>query len=281
MQAFRDMKIWALATMLLVAFGSPSFAQQSPYTYEDDAWISIGGKVEEVAEDAFTLNYGMGLITVEMDDADRDADAYDLVRGDTVSVLGVIDRDFFENTKIEADSVYVEKLSTSFSASAADEEDSLRANTDPVTVADTRIYGRVAEVGETDFTLRAKQGVLTVTTEKMSYNPLDDEGYQKVEVGDRVSVKGRMTNDLLEGRTLAADTVVIFRKHQDARRQAATEENKAGEEQPVQNAAPQTPELELEADVDKGEEVEAEIETDDGVEADIEADLNVEADTEK
>jgi hypothetical protein len=44
----------------------------------------------------------------------------------------------------------------------------------------------------------------------MPYNPLDDEGYQKVDVGDRVSVTGTMDYDLFEGRELVADSLVIL-----------------------------------------------------------------------
>ncbi len=35
--------------------------------------------------------------------------------------------------------------------------------------------------------------------ETMSYNPLDAEGYQKIDVGDRVKVIGEMDVNLFEG----------------------------------------------------------------------------------
>ena len=50
--------------------------------------ISVTGTVESVEADAFELNlaedmpHGGALITVEMDDGDRDADAYKLLPGD-------------------------------------------------------------------------------------------------------------------------------------------------------------------------------------------------------
>lgn len=47
-------------------------------------------------------NYGNGSITVEMDDGDRDADAYSLDEGDNVTVYGMIDDDLFESATIEA-----------------------------------------------------------------------------------------------------------------------------------------------------------------------------------
>ena len=42
----------------------------------------------------------------------------------------------------------------------------------------------------------------------MLYNPLDDEGYQKIDVGDRVKVTGNIDNDLFEGKELMADSVI-------------------------------------------------------------------------
>lgn len=66
-----------------------------PYAKPDDTWISLSGTVQGVVADAFTLDYGEGMITVEMDDGDRDADGYKLVDGDKVTVTGVIDDDFY------------------------------------------------------------------------------------------------------------------------------------------------------------------------------------------
>ena len=44
----------------------------------------------------------------------------------------------------------------------------------------------------------------------MPYDPLDEDGYQQIEVGDRVSVTGRVDEDLFEGRELVADSVVTL-----------------------------------------------------------------------
>ncbi|MBD3335517.1 MAG: hypothetical protein GF355_08370 [Candidatus Eisenbacteria bacterium] len=44
----------------------------------------------------------------------------------------------------------------------------------------------------------------------MGYNPLDDEGYRKVEAGDRGMVIGEMDPGLFEGRELVADSVTTL-----------------------------------------------------------------------
>jgi uncharacterized protein YdeI (BOF family) len=103
-----------LSTGALLAF--PAMAED-PYAKPDDTWISISGTVDTVRPDSFTLDYGKGVITVEMDDGDRDADAYKLLKGDKATVNGKIDDDLFETRSIEAGSVYVESLDTYFYAS--------------------------------------------------------------------------------------------------------------------------------------------------------------------
>jgi len=120
---------------------------QDPYAQTDETWISIDGTVEAVKPNQFTLDYGQGIITVEMDDGDRDADAYKLLKGDKVTVNGRIDADLFQMTTIEASSVYVESLGTYFYASARDEEDFVTI-VSPVEVARTVLQGTVTGVDD-------------------------------------------------------------------------------------------------------------------------------------
>ena len=123
---FRDRLAVAGMTALAaaaLAWGSVATGdERDPYEMQNNSWITISGTVDTVSADHFTLDYGDGLITVEMDDGDRDADAYKLNRGDEVTVSGRIDDDFYEFTTIEASSVYVRHLNTMFFASAVDEE---------------------------------------------------------------------------------------------------------------------------------------------------------------
>jgi uncharacterized protein YdeI (BOF family) len=187
----------------------PALAE-SPYAKPDDTWISVDGVVEEVSADWFTLDYGRGIITVEMDDGDRDADGYKLVEGDRVTVNGIIDDDFYEVAKIEASSVYVENIGTYFYASVADEEDTFVTIRHPITVSKTVVQGKVSGVSGDEFTIDTGERMLTVEVDDMLYNPLDDEGYQKIEKGDIVSVTGNIDKDLFEGRVLEADAVITL-----------------------------------------------------------------------
>lgn len=80
----------------------------------------------------------------------------------------------------------------------------------PVVISATTVQGRVTEVGSEEFVVDTGLRQVRVEVEEMSYNPLDDGGYQKIEVGDRVSATGQVDNDLFEGRELVADSVVTL-----------------------------------------------------------------------
>lgn len=199
----------ALAALIL-----PAAAQaQDPYAMPDETWISLDGEVEAVSADAFILDYGQGLVTVEMDDWDNDADGYKVVEGDQVTVYGAVDDDLFEATTIEASSVYVDGLNSYFYASSADEEDldSFVTVYTPLDPATTVVQGTVVGTRDEEFTLSTGEGLLTVGVEEMPYDPLDDEGFQKLEIGDRVSVRGEVDTDFFDGRQLNAHTVVTLK----------------------------------------------------------------------
>lgn len=197
------------AAMAVLAVTGASADTKSPYLRADGTWISISGQVKNVSADTFELDYGDGLVTVEMDDGDRDADAYKLIEGDKVTVNGRIDDDLYEMTKIEASSVYVEKLGTYFYASAADEEDVFFYTvTTPIVVGDLVVRGTVTDVNDHEFTVDTGLRKLRVEVGGMPYNPLDEEGYQKIEAGDLVKVDGTVETDFFEGHEFRADSVV-------------------------------------------------------------------------
>jgi uncharacterized protein YdeI (BOF family) len=126
------MKLEKLTLLLALAAAGPFLAApaaagsprtEDPYSKQDESWISLSGEVESVARDSFVLDYRKGKVTVEMDDDDRDAEAYVLLRGDRVTVFGFVDADIFQERTIEASSVYVDEIGTWFYASGVDEED--------------------------------------------------------------------------------------------------------------------------------------------------------------
>lgn len=185
---------------------------QDPYSKPDDSWITISGTVDSVMRDSFKLDYGDGLVTVEMDDGDRDADAYKLLPGDEVTVSGIVDDDFFEATTIEASSVYVADLNTTFYSSSFDDElvegPAYYWYPIPEIVDSATVRGTVTAVSNETFILASGDRRLIVNVDDMPYNPLDDEGYQRIGVGDKVTVRGEVRGDLFQTRQIMADSVV-------------------------------------------------------------------------
>ncbi|WP_292285417.1 hypothetical protein [Marivita sp.] len=206
--------------MTAIALVAGPAAAQEPYSKADDSWISISGTVAAPTADSFMLDYGDGVITVEMDDWDTYGDAYGLLDGDKVTVYGKIDDDLYDMRTIEAGSVYVENLNTYFYASASDEEDAWTTPwtlTAPVVVAQTTMRGTVSETSpdEGEFTLEVGSVEVDVETERLSYDPLDDTGYQQVGIGDRVSVTGQLDSDYLEGQVFDAELITTLEDADD------------------------------------------------------------------
>lgn len=186
----------------------------NPYLLPDETWISMSGTAVDVQPASFTLDYGEGTVLVEMDDWDWYGDTAGILDGDKVTVYGKIDDDFYETTSIEASSVYVESVGTYFYASAADEEYAddydYWVSSAPIVVGQTVVRGTVTSVTGREFTIDAGLQTITVDTIGMPYNPMDDKGYQQIDVGDYVSVSGDMDYDFWDERELMADSVITL-----------------------------------------------------------------------
>ncbi len=196
----------SLMSVIFTALMGGSVLAVNPYLQPDNTWITISGEVETVAANEFDLDFGEGLVTVEMDDGDRDADAYKLMPGDKVTVSGMIDDDFFEQTTIEASSVYVENLGTTFYVNDVD-EGSIDVVT-PIVPSTVTVSGTVSAVTNDDFIINTGLRSLRVDISELPYDPLDDEGYLKIEIGDYVKATGKMETEFFEGRQLMADSVI-------------------------------------------------------------------------
>ncbi|HEY9119237.1 MAG TPA: NirD/YgiW/YdeI family stress tolerance protein [Marinobacter sp.] len=203
----------AISSALIAVPTAALAATDSPYLRSDGSWITLSGTVTSTAADTFTLDYGRGLVTVEMDDWDWFEEEGKVLSGDKVTVYGEVDDDTFENTKIEASSVYVENLGTYFFASARDEENFNAldvAPTVPIDVGDLIVTGTVESVDGREFTIDSAQQAMKVDTTLMPYNPLDDEGYQKISEGDLVTITGNLDDDTFEKQELMAESVVTL-----------------------------------------------------------------------
>lgn len=182
---------------------------QDPYEKPDDSYISLAGTIVSTTPSSFVLDYGEGLVTVEMDDWDWYGDAYGLLPDDDVTVYGYVDDDLYETTTIEASSVWVEDLNTYFYASGADEEGS------PISSSvwydyDYTVTGKVASVNKSirEFTVDTGSREISIDTWQLGYNPLDDQGFLKIEKGDRVTVYGDLDLDVFDEQEVSAEALV-------------------------------------------------------------------------
>jgi len=202
----RTLTAGALSVSLLIVAACGEVPGDQP----DDTWISFEGTVEDVMPGAIAVDYGEGSVMVEIDDGDRDADAYDLLPGYKVAVMGRVDDDFLETASIEASSVYVENLGTYFYGDPEDEEDTFVELTYPLEISRTVLQGTVTAVTEDAFLLDVGRRQITIEVDEMAYDPLDDEGYQRVEIGDHVSVTGEVDYEFFELGHLDAKTVTTL-----------------------------------------------------------------------
>lgn len=201
----------ALAAGMSASTAAAVDQKVNPGAKPDDSWVSIGGTVTSASTDIFMLDYGDGMITVEMDDWDAWGDAWAVSSGDRVTVYGAVDDDLYETAKIEASAVFVENLNTYFYASPADEEEFAAAYLSaPAQVGSITLVGTVEKVMPKQglFVIDSGLREMSVEIDPLLYDPLDDEGFQQVEVGDRVSVTGNVDYEVLDGHELEATQVV-------------------------------------------------------------------------
>ena len=186
-------------------------AAANPYQQPDDSWIMLNGTVKSTTADSFLLDYGKGVVTVEMD-APGSQSGFKVKPGDKVSVTGMVDDDAFETASIEAATVYVDGLNTHFlSPSSADEEDLAMAVVSmPLMAQKTVVVGNVTDIDGRELTIDTGTRSFRVDTALMGYDPTDKQGFQKLEIGDRVSVIGSIDRDFFEGRELMAESVATL-----------------------------------------------------------------------
>lgn len=202
-------KIMLLGAVLAPCLLTADAFAQDPKKASDDTWITVSGTIASASPSSFRLDYGSGVITVEMDDFDFYPDGYGLLANDEVVVNGIVDNDLFEKKTIEASSVFVENLGTYFYANAADEEDfNSWTVTYPVLVKQVEVTGKVAAINGRELTLDTGARKIQVDTAALGYNPLDDSGYFQIDVGDRVKTGGVIDNDLFEKREIMADWII-------------------------------------------------------------------------
>ncbi|MDX1634397.1 MAG: NirD/YgiW/YdeI family stress tolerance protein [Marinobacter sp.] len=207
-----NLGVTCLLTTLMAAPAAWA-AEESPYLQPDGSWISLSGTVVETFDDSFILDYGMGSVRVEMDDWDWYGEHRAIIENDRVTVYGEVDDETFEAATVDADSIYVENLGTYFYAESADEDTYQvidMSPTTPIVVGDMTATGTITAIDGREFTLDSGIQRMTVDTTGLPYNPMDDKGFQQLDMGDTVTVTGYMDRDVFAQRELVAESIVTL-----------------------------------------------------------------------
>ena len=194
------------ALLLLVAsLVLPIHAQKlSPYQLKDRADIKLTGRVTEAFTNTFTLDYGKGSITVEVDDYDSYEEGYNIEKGDQVIVTGKIDADLGQERTIEASEVYIPAVDLRIEACSHDEEDHrVEVFTQRLSNGtEVELRGVIKNIESGVCTIQSSKGELEVR--------LSDLRQQKVEtlvLGQAIKVSGVYKKRLLRNDMILAQVV--------------------------------------------------------------------------
>lgn len=186
-------------------------------TVADNSPIVLSGTVQSTDDDEFVLDYGDGIITVEMDGWQWSGEEGNYLKvGDNVTVSGNIDDDLFEGREIEADTVYLHNNYTYYYTEGSAPYPVGYTEYDEVSSMEDGSYatltGTIASHDDDEFVLNTMGKTMKVDISDMDDNPFDAEGYLRLKDGDRVRVYGEMDDDFFSGRELEADRIVLLRQ---------------------------------------------------------------------
>ncbi|QJR80090.1 hypothetical protein CA267_004510 [Alteromonas pelagimontana] len=210
---FHKKTLLALASSVALVSANPVIAKGSDHTASLDSstWVTVSGEVREVDSQFFTLDYGEGNIIVEIADTDFDAQAFKALDGDTVTVSGKIDGSLFSNSTLQASSVYIDSLRTTFISDSADSSSrDVYATTAfiPSSLDSMLLIGNVSAVSDEAVQISVGDTSVTVNVDDMRDSPVDDEGYLKLAKGDRVKVSASLDDDFFTSYSLDANYII-------------------------------------------------------------------------
>ncbi|MBS3805317.1 MAG: hypothetical protein KGY54_12270 [Oleiphilaceae bacterium] len=186
--------------------------EKSPYLESHGSRITLSGTVTETLSESFILDYGKATVTVNVADWKWYRENNELIQNDKVTVHGRVDEKTYETAVIDAKSLYLEDLGTYFYSETVEDDkvfsDFAKAPKTPIAVGDITITGTITSIEGRTFTIDSGTRQMAVDTSELPHNPLDDRGFQRLNVGDAVAVAGTLDSDTFEGAKMVADTIV-------------------------------------------------------------------------
>ena len=185
---------------------SASPAQIDPHLQPDNTLLSLQGTAQKVTDNDLMLDFGDGMIRVETDRLESESS--NISDGDKIIVYGEVDDDLFESTALEANVLYIKNSNITLTRSGMSPNVSASQYNDD----DMSLTGTITNINGDKFTIDNDKRSVTVDTSELGYNPFDDEGSQKLNKGDRVTVTGDADDDTWKNRTLNAETITSMTK---------------------------------------------------------------------
>lgn len=175
--------------------------------------IVVSGRVSDIDDDSFKLNYGKDSIKVEMSNWSFDDKSEQIRNGERVTVYGYIDNSWFERHKLQAQAVYIHDRNTYFIA--GDNKDYYALNTIAIEkIPDNThvsIKGKVIDIDGEKFTLKFGADIIDVDVSELEYNPFAKKGNKKIKVNDLVYVSGKLDSGFFEDKEIKADSIIKLR----------------------------------------------------------------------
>lgn len=193
--------------MRCMLLGAPTASADPPEPNAAFDWVTVNGKVVSVAPDSFSLDCGKGLIFVDVTGAKWYERLRPLLRSHQLTVYGALDRDAKRGVTLRATSVYDRSLGTFFRPAQSGKAADVWAHAEAPGPGYVEVTGEVATIRGREITLTS--GV-SVDTNELSDNPLDELGYPRVHTGDRIKAGGSLRADLGERTELMAGWIAKF-----------------------------------------------------------------------
>jgi len=189
-------------------------SEKSISELKDDSVLVVTGNIKSIRDDEFDLQYGASdkTITVELDRFNWNGDETQfLSEGESVTVSGVLDDDLFEGREIKAYNIRMNDSYVYYYTTEANPvytyESTQNLPSDGILVA---ARGKITKINGPEVTIKSKTGEIIVDTADLNYDPFDDEGRQKLEIGDELYVQGQVDVEPWDPKEIVADSIVEF-----------------------------------------------------------------------
>lgn len=209
-----------LGTAFLTGTTYSTMAQENALsTFEDGSNITFQGKVSDLSDDEFKLQFRDQSVNVDFAEWDWTNDINlknHLVNGQDVYVSGTVDKNWFSDNEIEANNIYFQDNMSYYYVYDTSPAYYVSFDNSP-TMRDgsyVSMRGTVQSIDGQEFTLSSQGDELDVNMSGLSYKPKGD--VLNLEKGDRVFVFGEIDTEFFNAKELLADAVVkLYRVNQE------------------------------------------------------------------